>query len=182
MTLDPTLAEARAKSAYESGRRGLASYVALPLVALGVLAACLGTRPVYAVAVGVLLAALAWFCMWRGRIAGRAVLPGVLAGLIPLSLAYAAQSYGHVCSGSVCYGLCVPACTTGGVLAGLVIARLGRNVASPLMFWGTAALLAGLEGSLGCSCVGFGGVIGLGVGLVVTFVPAWILARRRAAP
>jgi len=182
VSLDLALAEARAKSAYEAGRRGLASWVALPLVALGVLAACLGTRPAYALAVGALIAVLAWVCIWRGRVAGRAVLPGVLAGLIPLSLAYAAQSYGHVCTGSACYGLCVPACTTGGVLAGLVIARLGRKVSSPFMFWGTAALLAGLEGSLGCSCVGFGGVIGLGLGLIVTFVPAWIITRRRAAP
>ena len=181
MSLDVALAEARAKSAYESGRRGLASYVALPLLALGVLGACLGTRPVYALLVGALITALAWVSIWRGRVAGRAVLPGVLAGLIPLSLAYAAQSYGHVCTGSACYGLCVPACTTGGVIAGLVIARLGRNVASPFRFWGLAALLAGLEGSLGCSCVGFGGVLGLGIGLAVTFFPAWILVARKHA-
>lgn len=180
MSLDATLAESRARSAYEAGRRGLASYVALPLLALGVLGACLGTRPVYAVLVGILIAAVAWVCIWRGRVAGRAVLPGVLAGLVPLTLAFAAQSYGHVCSGSECYSLCVPACTSGGFLAGLVIARLGRNVASPVRFWALAALLAGLEGSLGCSCVGFGGVLGLGVGLIVTFVPAWIVAKKHA--
>lgn len=181
MSLDPALAEARAKSAYESGRRGLASYVALPLLALGVLGACMGTRPVYALIVGALIAALAWVCIWRGRVAGRAVLPGVVAGLVPLTLAYAAQTYGHVCTGNACYSLCLPACTSGGFIAGLVIARLGRNVASPVRFWGLAALLAGLEGSLGCSCVGYGGVMGLAVGLVITLVPAWIVSRRKHA-
>jgi hypothetical protein len=135
---------------------------------------------VYALVVGALIAAIAWLCIWRGRIAARAVLPGVLAGLVPLTLAFAAQSYGHVCTGSACYSLCVPACTSGGVIGGLVIAGLGRHVASPVRFWALAALLAGLEGSLGCSCVGFGGVLGLGLGLVVTFLPAWIVAKKAA--
>lgn len=172
MSLDRSTVEARARLAYESGRRGLASYVAIPLLLLGALAACLGTRPLFAAIVGVVLAGLAWICVWRGRTAGRAALPGVVAGLVPLALAYAAQSYGHVCTGSSCYSLCVPACTSGGAIAGLLIAWLGRRVSAPVPFYGVAAAMAGLVGSLGCSCVGFGGIIGLGIGLAVTLAAA----------
>jgi hypothetical protein len=170
MSLDVQLAEERARQAYEAGRRSLASWVALPLAAIGGLAACLGAHPVFALSIGVLIVLFAWVCVWRGRVVGRAVLPGVMAGLVPLVLAFAAKSYGHVCSGSECYSLCVPACSVGGVVAGLLIARLGRHVATPVPFYAVAAALAGLEGALGCSCVGFGGLAGLGVGLGATIL------------
>lgn len=171
--------EQRALAAYEAGRRRLASHVALPLLVPGVLVAWLGHRPAFGAAIAASMAALAWVLVWRGRVAGRAVLPGALAGLLPLGMALGAQSVGHVCTGTECYSLCVPACATGGVLAGLLIARLGRHVASPLQFWAVAGLLAALEGSLGCSCVGLGGIAGLILGLSVTVLPTWVAARKR---
>lgn len=182
MPSDVTTAEARALRAYESGRRKLALAVAIPLLVPGAIAAWLGARPLSAAAIAVSMATFGWVLVWRGRVAGRAVLPGALAGLLPLGMALGAQAWGHVCTGSACYSLCVPACTAGGALAGLVIARLGRLVSRPLQFWAIAGAMASLEGSLGCSCVGYGGVIGLVLGLVVTAVPVWTAARHAAVP
>lgn len=176
MSVDLSLAEARARRAYEAGRRSLASWIALPLALIGVVAVCFGTHVVFGALAGAAIVAVSWLAIWRGRVAATAVLPGVVAGFVPLACAFAAQSYGHVCTGSQCYSLCMPACTTGGVIAGLLIARLGRNVRARGTFFGVAAAIAALEGSLGCSCVGFGGVIGLGVGLGIVLLAA--LARR----
>ncbi len=181
MTTDVTHAEVRALRAYEAGRRKLATMVAIPLLLPGVLAACLGARPLLAAAIAASMACMGWVFVWRGRVAGRAVLPGVVAGLVPLGMALCAQSLGHVCTGSECYSLCVPACTSGGVIAGFVIARLGRHVESPIRFWALAGTMAALEGSLGCSCVGFGGMVGLVLGLAVTLVPTWASTRRGGA-
>lgn len=179
MAADSQLAFARAVRAYERGRFAWAATFAFPLGALAVLACCLGTRVGLAVSVGTTLVATAWVFLWRGQTLGRAVFPGVVAGLVPLALAFGARSVGHVCTGSECVSLCVPACTAGGLVAGVVIARAGRHASSQLRFYGGASALAVLVGALGCSCVGFGGVAGLGLGLLLTMGP--VLIRRRVA-
>jgi hypothetical protein len=178
MALDPKLALSRSMRAYEFGRARHAATFALPLAALSVVAACLGTKPATACVVGLALLATAWFLLWRGQTLGRSVFPGILAGLVPLALAVGARAYGHVCTGSQCVSLCIPACTVGGVLAGFLIARAGRHAASRGRFVLGASALAVLVGSLGCSCVGYGGVAGLGVGLLLTLLPAALTPRR----
>lgn len=175
MAIDQAAALELARRSYERGRATRAAMFAAPLTATALLAVCLGTRPSLAVGLGVALLASSWFFLWRGQSFGRAVFPGVLAGLMPLGLALAARSYGHVCTGSECVSLCVPACTSGGLLAGLLIARAGRHVSSKVTFFGSASLVAGLIGALGCSCVGAGGILGLAMGLVITLVPASVL-------
>ena len=172
MAVDRAHAFARASRAYEWGRARHAAVFAIPLLALSVVAARLGAAPALAVALGGALLVATWFCFWRGQTWGRAVVPGVMAGLIPLACSVAARSYGHVCTGSECFSLCIPACTFGGILAGFIIARTGRRAASRGRFFVSASVLAVLVGAFGCSCVGVGGVAGLGVGLVVTLVPA----------
>lgn len=178
MALDRQASFTRAERAYELGRARHAAVLAVPLVALSIVAACLGARPVTAGVVGVALLTATWFFLWRGQTLGRSVFPGILAGLVPLALAVGARSYGHVCTGSQCVSLCIPACTVGGVLAGFLIARAGRHAASRGRFVLGASALAVLVGSLGCSCVGYGGVAGLGVGLLVTLLPAALTPRR----
>lgn len=179
--IDQRAALARAERAYELGRARHAATLASPVVALSVVAACLGSRPQTSALVGLALLAVTWLLLWRGQTLGRSVFPGVVAGLVPLVLALGARSYGHVCTGSECVSLCIPACTIGGAVAGFVIARAGRHAASRSLFILGAGTLAVLVGSLGCSCVGYGGVAGLGVGLLVSLGPAmWIQPRRRS--
>jgi len=176
--IDQGVALARAKRAYELGRARHAATLALPVGALSVAAACLGSRPQTSALVGLALLAVTWLLLWRGQTLGRSVFPGVVAGLVPLVLALGARSYGHVCTGSECVSLCIPACTIGGAVAGFVIARAGRNATSRPLFIVGAGTLAVLVGSLGCSCVGYGGVAGLNVGLIAMLLPTLALRVR----
>jgi hypothetical protein len=181
MAIDREALLSRAEHAYEFGRARRAAALAVPLLALVIIAALLGATPATAVCVGLGLLASTWFFLWRGQSLGRSVLPGIVAGLIPLALAVGARAYGHVCTGSQCFSLCIPACTLGGALAGFVIAYAGRHARSRGWFFFGASVLAALVGAFGCSCVGFGGVIGLGIGLVATLVPAaWAGTRKLA--
>lgn len=177
MALDSRAAFARAARAYELGRARRAATLAAPLVAIAVIGCCLGAQPVTSACVGIALVAAAWVFLWRGQALGKAVFPGVVAGLVPLALAVFARSYGHVCTGTECVSLCIPACTLGGLLAGLVVARTARHTASPGQFLLGSTSLAVLVGALGCSCVGFGGILGLGAGLMVTVLPASMTLR-----
>ncbi|MFO0667456.1 MAG: hypothetical protein U0174_26130 [Polyangiaceae bacterium] len=181
MTLEPVELRARlvrAERAYERGRALRAAIVALSVASISVLVACLGGRVHTALVLGAGLLVFSWFCLWRGQTLGRTVFPGVVAGVVPLALALAAQSYGHVCTASGCMSLCVPACAVGGGIAGFVVARASRFVEAKVTFIAAASGLTMLVGSLGCSCVGYGGVVGLGLGLVGTLVPSALVLRR----
>ncbi|MFO0678026.1 MAG: hypothetical protein U0169_15935 [Polyangiaceae bacterium] len=175
--VNPENAYARALRSYERGRARSSFAFAGPLLAFAVLAVCLGTSPGFACAVGVALVAVAWGLGWRGESWGRAVFPGVIAGAIPLALSFAARSYGHVCAGGSCVSLCVPACTAGGLVAGFVLARAGANVRDRGRYFAGAVVLALLVGSLGCSCVGFGGILGMTFGTLVTLAPSLVRLR-----
>ncbi len=181
MLSDPQRVLERATRAYEWSRARRAAVLAAPLVGLVGLALGCGARLSTTQFVGPLLLVASWFFLWRGESLARAVLPGTIAGVIPLTCALVARSWGHVCTGTQCVSVCVPACTLGGAAAGFVIARAARNSRSRVRFVVGATILAGFVGSLGCSCVGFGGLGGLALGLAVTLLPAsWALRRSVA--
>ena len=113
--------------------------------------------------------------LWYGRDPQRAVLPGIAAGLVPLVLALCANNM-HSCGPEVCASMCVPACTLGGVVAGLAVASVGNQRRAGVRFWLSASALALLTGSMGCACIGFAGVMGLGIGFAAGVVPG--LLRR----
>lgn len=178
MASDTALFE-RSKRSYERARFGRALLGALPFVGIvGVAIVCGADRGAGA-CIGAIVVAMASFALWRGESLGRAVLPGVLFGVVPLSLALVAKATGHVCTGSTCVSLCVPACTAGGIVAGMGLYLAGRKAKQPWVFWGVGALLALATGSLGCSCVGAGGIVGLALGLSVSAVP--MLRAKRAS-
>ncbi len=174
MARDLVAAEQRAKQAYERTRWRLAFVGPLPLVVLVVAAAALGGRPLAAAAFGTLLYGTGVLFRWRGQQLGAALAPGALAGALPLLLAFAAKAWGHVCLGSSCVSLCLPACCAGGALAGLLITRVAIRRSAGVSFFAAAFAVAVLVGALGCSCVGFGGVIGLTVGLLLSLVPGLV--------
>lgn len=179
MAVNPERALVRARFAYERARLMRAAVFVLPLAALAALAYGLGAKPSTSLGVGTALVSASWLFLWRGQTLGSAVPWGAFAGLFPLALAFGARSFGHVCTGAQCVSLCVPACTVGGIAAGLLVARAGRNVSSKATFFAAAGSVAALVGALGCSCVGYGGVAGLAAGLSLTLFPA--LLRRTSA-
>jgi hypothetical protein len=68
-------------------------------------------------------------------------------------------------------------CVGGGVLAGLLIARVAARSENPLVVFFSAAATALFTGAIGSSCVGVHGVVGMGLGLGLGLVP--MLAFRR---
>lgn len=173
---DRVFARASARRAYEWGRFRRAALGVLPLLPLVALSAYLSSRPLPTWGFGLLAFGLGTGLLWVGREPRRAVLPGVVAGVVPLVLALCANRV-HLCGPDGCSTLCMPACIAGGLAAGVGIAVLGfRRRAGPA-WWSGATALTLLTGAMGCSCVGFSGVVGLLCGFAVGVVP---LALKRA--
>lgn len=171
--------EQRALREYEWARlrRGLLG--ATPMLLLAVVAGYVGSHMRAAVLVGTAVFATAAALLWRGQQLKRAVVPGVLAGLVPLTFALCATRVGHVCMGDSCMSFCVPACTAGGVLAGAAVTWSAARSDRSGWFWTGASSLALLTGALGCACIGWSGLLGLAGGFLVSVVPGIALAARR---
>lgn len=180
MTTDATVLRVRALSAYESGRRVRAIQLALPFALVGLVGAVAGPRPLLAVVVGALIVVLAGWAFVHGRTLERAVLPGTLAGFVPFAFAQIAMLWGHACVGDQCVALCIPACVAGGLVAGAMVAGFGWWKQQPLAFQGFAGLFSVLTGALGCSCVGYSGVMGLVAGLVLSSAASFVIPRGRS--
>jgi hypothetical protein len=168
--------ERRARVRYEWSRlkRAVIGFGPVSLIVVG--AALLARHPMWTVSFGAALFVLGAVLLWYGRDLKRAVIPGVAAGLIPLVLALCAIRVGHACTGDGCMMLCVPACTVGGLVAGLSVAAVGLSRRARPGFWVSASGVALLTGSMGCSCVGLSGVVGLGFGFLLGAMPG--LVRR----
>lgn len=175
-------ARTQAARAYERSRMRAALMWTLPMVALAAASCGLGTQPQTACLVGLGLFALGFVFLWRGKSLGRAVAPGVFAGLVPLTLALLARTMGHVCAGGACVSLCIPACTAGGACAGILIAHASRFTTGwpRALFVGGSGAVALLVGSLGCSCVGYGGIAGLAIGMGLAALPLAFALRPAA--
>ena len=138
-SIDLVAAERRARLRYEwtRARRALIGFAPVLLVVLG--ASALTPRPAWVWFFGLGLFAVGVVLLWYGRDLRRAVLPGVAAGLVPLILAVCANHLGHVCMGDECMTWCVPACTAGGIVAGLAVASVGLGRRSGAGFWLSAS-------------------------------------------
>ena len=156
--------EQRARLRYELARVRRALLGFLPVFVVVVVAALFAKRPTATVAFGIAVFALGAVFLWYGRDLKRAVLPGVAAGLVPLVLALCANHIEHGCMGDHCMMFCIPACAGGGVLAGLLVARVGIKRRSGPAFWASASAVALLTGAMGCVCAGYAGLLGLTLG------------------
>jgi hypothetical protein len=156
--------------AYELGRLQRAVLGVAPLFVVIAAAASFAHRPASALAFGCAAALAGLVMLWYGRDAQRAVLPGVAAGLVPLVLALCANRM-HLCGPDGCTSLCLPACALGGVVAGLTVAGVGNQRRAGVEFWLCASSLALLTGAMGCACIGYSGLIGLGLGFGAGVVP-----------
>jgi len=173
--------EQRARRKYEWARVRRAVVGFSPALTI-VAAAALNTHhPGSAAAFGVAMFAAGVLLLWYGRDVRRAVLPGLALGLLPLVLALCANHVHH-CSGSVCMSWCVPACTIGGLGAGIGVGIIGHRARRSVGYWAGAAALTLLTGAMGCSCAGYAGVMGLVVGFVFGITPGLVrsfLDRRQ---
>ncbi len=160
----------RVRLAYEFGRFQWAIFGIAPVALLVCIAMCFVPRPISTLWFGMAIVVIGATMLWYGRDPQRAVLPGVIAGLIPLVLALCANNM-HMCGAEGCTTLCVPACVLGGVVAGLLVTYVGHLRRAGLLFLFSASVLALLTGAMGCSCVGFSGIIGLGIGFWTGVVP-----------
>lgn len=173
--------ERRLRRAYEWSRlrRALVGFV--PIVILVLAALIFGGRVSTVLVVGPLLFAFGVLSLWRGRELGRGVLPGALAGGGALLLVLCANRMGHFCTGESCMSWCIPACIAGGLLSGAYVGALGMRQRRGSGYWISASAITLLVGALGCSCVGYSGMIGLALGYGVLALGAAVAASLRPA-
>jgi hypothetical protein len=162
-----------ARRAYERGRVQAALWRAAPLVPVVAWTWGWCRYPALAAACGAALVALTVAFRWRGQVWGRAVMPGLAAGLVPFVLPFSMRGASEVCVGGMCCSLCLVGCIGGGVLAGVLVGRrasaLDEGRAAFLAAAGTLALLAGAPA---CAFAGVIGVAGLLLGFAGGTAPA----------
>jgi hypothetical protein len=169
---DLAFIERRLRRKYEWARARRAFWGFTPVLLVVAGATAFGKRPTSALAFGALMFAFGVAALWYGREVRKAVLPGVALGLIPLVLALCANQMDHMCMDGACMPVCLPACTAGGFVAGIGMALVGHRQRQGLGYWLAASAITVLTGAMGCSCVGYAGVVGLVAGFGVGVIPA----------
>jgi hypothetical protein len=179
-SIDLTRLEAVARRRYELRRLLAGALGFAPVLSVVAVATTLGRRPLPALALGGLLFAAGVAALWRGEALRKAVLPGVFTGLIPLALALG-FNLTHGCDGEHCTMVCLPACTAGGLVAGLAVSTFLARHRLPWPAWGAAASLSMLTGAMGCVCVGSSGILGMAGGFALGVAPVVVRQLRTAA-
>lgn len=178
MTLTPQALKSRARRAYEWARLAHSTLGASPLVLLVVVGVLAGTRPGAAVAIGSGLVLWGVLSLWIGHGLQRTLVPGIVAGLFPLSLVACASRVGHSCTGSSCRSWCLTASIIGGGAAGLVVGQWVKRQAASIPMAAAAAGTAILTGSMSCSCIGLRGIEALALTLLLTASLSWALVPK----
>jgi hypothetical protein len=175
--------ERRFRRVYELARLKQALVGFVPILLLILAAMVFGGRPAAGLVLGPFLFAGGVLALWYGREPGRGVLPGVLAGGAALVLVLCANQMGHFCTGERCLSWCLPACITGGLLAGGLVSFVGLRQRRGPGYWLSASGITLLTGALGCSCVGLSGMIGLAAGFIaVSSISLATAALRSKTP
>ena len=179
MVTDDTSLKQRARRLYEVGRLRGALGWSIPALVLAALVALIVRQMSMPLAIGVALYAASAGLLWWGRAPGRGVLPGLVFGLIPLAAAVLANFYGDTCVGAECMRMCILTCFGGGLVAGLLIARLAVRSPNPIALFLSAASVALLTGVIGGACMGIYPVIGMAIAIGVSFLPVALRSRPR---
>jgi hypothetical protein len=140
------------------------------------------TQATWLVAAG-LAATLATFG-WRGGAWRRGGLAGLVAG-VPVFVApalYFMLAHGKHCPDCAMTPSlpCMLVCLGTSAAVGIAVGYAATRDASPHRFAGGALSTALLAGLLGCGTVGFGGALGVVIGLVAGGVTGWVVASRAA--
>jgi hypothetical protein len=167
--------ETRARRAYELGRLRWSLRFGLFALAAGAAAVACGRPLELSCVLCAALLPLVVVFAFRGGSAGRAVMPGLLAGAAAMAMPLLLSTVGHSLFGVSCMAFCLHVCVIGGLALGAVIAL--RRESEPA-FLIPAIAVAGLTGALGCTMAGTAGVLGMLAGAVVGGAPVLIAARR----
>ncbi len=126
------------------------------------------------------LVALLVYFQWRGQDLGRGARIGLAYGAASAFLPVAMHVVGLCCNlemGAeiVQKGLCVAS----GLMAGLLVARVAAKIEaqSPTQYVVAASLVGSVAGSLGCSHMGIGGMLGVTAGVWLATVPVLVVRR-----
>lgn len=179
-SIDLTKLEAAARGRYERTRLGWSLAGATPVLLVVVAAMVLSRQPTSSALFGGLAFVTGVVLLWRGQSLRHAFWPGVVSGLLPLVLSLAAN-VGHGCAHGHCSTWCVPACSAGGVGAGLFVAYLATRKKLGWQFWAGASVMSVLTGAMGCACVGASGVLALVIGFAAGLLPQGVRAMLRRA-
>ena len=152
----------RARRAYELARVRFALVGIVPIAIVVCVALGFARNPSSSIAFGACATLLGFAMVWHGRGLERRVFLGLAAGLTPLVFALWANQV-HMCGAHGCTSLCLPACALGGVVSGLTISAF-VSPKKPMSHWISASALALLVGAMGCACMGYSGLVGLGLG------------------
>ena len=178
------IALARARSAYErthvlAGARGFVLAAGLLLAAFALHRT---TNETWLVA-GLLAATLA-IAGWRGGTWRRGSLAGVFAGLpvfIAPAIYFLVTQHGSCVHCRMEPSLtCLLVCFGTSSAVGALVGHVATRDASPRRFALAAVAGALLTGLLGCGTTGYGGALGIVVGLVAGSVTGWAVATRAA--
>lgn len=178
------IAFASARSAYER-RHVLVAMRGLVLAAVLVTAAIALHRTTQATwFAGAVLAATLATLGWRGGAWRRGSLAGVLAG-VPVFVTpaiYFLVKHGHSCPQCAMTPSlgCMLMCFGTSSAVGAVVGHIATRDESPRRFAMGAFAGALFTGLLGCGTTGYGGAVGIVVGLLAGSVTGWVVARRTA--
>jgi len=175
--LDQLCRKARVAYEWSRLRRALIGFAPALVVAAG--ASWLGGKPLASAPFGLGFFLAGVIALWYGREPRRAVLPGIVAGLFPVVLTLAAMHIGHLCLGARCTSVCMAACVAGGIGAGLAVDIVGVRKGYRPLYWITASALVLCTGSMGCACLGYGGLVGLVAGYGMGVLPGVALCGIR---
>jgi hypothetical protein len=181
MQVEQGALRSRMRRAYEWGRIRYALSLSIPTLLVGITVAALVREVSWPLTLGALLYLASVVLLWVGRAPGRSVLPGIVYGLLPLTGGLVARFNGHVCLGLSCYSSCLLYCISGGVAAGLLVARLAARSESPSAVFLSAAATSLLTGAIGISCVGVHGLLGMALGVALGAAPLGLRRILRRA-
>jgi len=169
------------RAAYERGRRRLALLRSAWAVPFGVFALLvLGAPTGLALLITVALATVFAFTQSAGQSIGRGGRMGLLFGLVPLISPWFVESTHLCCVGGACSTNCLQMCALGGLLAGVGLALVARRDPVPLRFAAGGGLVMLAASGLGCAAMEWGGLLGVGAGLIAT-LPVLLTTHPRAA-
>jgi hypothetical protein len=181
MATDTHALKQRARRLYELGRLRGALGWSIPALILAALVALVVGHASVPLTIGVVLYAASVALLWWGRAPGRGVLPGLVFGLVPLAAALAANMHGHACTGGACFRICTLTCFGGGLVAGVLIARVAVRSPNPMALFVSAGSVAFLTGVIGGACMGIYPVIGMAVAIAFGLLPVALRSRPRSA-
>ena len=171
-----------ARWAYERERIVDALARAVMIVPAGVAAWLAGATWTDSVTTSIALAALTAIGGWWRTELGRGAIAGASIIAIPMLLSMTMKVAGSAMTPSQCHVFCLYGAAVLGCGAGSTLgyATAQRSRADRLWFAGSAAATAAFAATIGCSALGFGSILGLGLGLTVTALPAYALGRATA--